>query len=409
MHRAVSVAGHVTAAPVNSEAIPPLVHEEFPACRDWVLLEAANVAPTAKPCYDATAAWQKSLFRNGAAVFNDDHEEQAFEPLRQEASRLLNCRPIDVAGGSSCTELLQSLAWAMMPPKGSNIVGTAACFPSSFYPFIRVAEHTGAGIRLVPHDENFVTSEESLLALIDENTSIVALSHVEFTSGQLYDIPRIAARAHEMGAKLVVDGSQSVGMVPIDVRQHDHFADAIATTGYKWLCGAFGGAFMYVAPALQHLVPGLVGFRSHVDMWEPDVARLSYPHGAKRYEFATMHFGSVLGLARAIELLVDVGMERIWQHDLQLGDYLATQLRQKLGAKVTIVSPQGRARSAVVSLRLQGSSAEVVAAQLQAKFKIKVTNRGPFLRIAPHLYNGSADVNAFVDALSQVLAVEAHG
>merc|ERR1712110_1292823 len=112
------------------------------------------------------------------------------------------------------------------------------------------------------------------------------------------------------------------------------------------------------------------GFRSHVDMWQPDVTRLTYPHGAKRYEFATMHFGSVLGLAKAIELLVDVGAEKIWQHDLQLGDYLATQLRQKFGAKVTIVSPQGRARSAVVSLRLRGASAEVVAEQLQAEFKI---------------------------------------
>jgi len=408
MLRVERIAAHVIAAgelPSSLEPIARLVPEEFPACKQWVLLEAANVTPTAKRCHAATAAWQESVHLKGAAIFNDDQEAQAFDPLREQVARLLNCRPQDVAGGSSCTELLQSLAWAMalLPPKGSNIVGAAACFPSTFYPFARVAEHTGAEVRLAPCDDDFVTSEEALLALINEHTSVVALSHVEFTSGQLYDLPRIAARAHEVGAKLVVDGSQSVGMVPIDVQQYEHYADALSTTGYKWLCGAFGGAFMYVAPSLQDLSPGLVGFRSHVDMWEPDVSRLVYPEGAKRFEFATMHFGSALGLAKAVELLVDLGPERIWQHDMRLRDYLCAKLQQNLGNKVAVASPQGKARSAIVSLKLPGASVEDVVERLQADFSIKVTHRGPFLRVSPHIYNGSADLDALVNALERIL------
>lgn len=384
-----------------STVLPLAPSAEFPRST-FTQLSAANVAPTAKRCKEATVEWQESVFLHGPAEFDDEAEAAAFEPLRQAGARLLGCSPRDIAGGTSCTELLASLAWGIPPSTGSNIVGAAVCFPSTFYPFARVAEHTGAEIRLAPADDCYVTSEDAILELIDSRTAIVAISHVEFTSGQLYDLPRIAEAAHAVGAKLIVDGTQSVGMLPIDVGAHAHYADAIAIAGYKWLCGAFGGAFMYVSPALQTVSPGMVGFRSHEDMWETDARRLTYPEGAKRFEFATMHFGSVLGLAKSIELLLELGMENIWRHGLLLGEIL---MREVEDLPVSVISPQGAARSAIVSFRVDeksGVTSKELAEILQTKYNVIVSNRGPFLRVSPHIYNGSADIYMLVDALRSV-------
>ena len=214
-------------------------------------LSAANVAPTCNRCYQTVVKWQTGLL-HGAALFDDAQEEVAFEALRENGARLFGCCPEDIAGGSSCSELLGSLAWGVMervyggtpsstsrtrdqrpaaliehgmldaPPRATklNIVGTKSCFPSTFYCWHRVAEHFGAEIRLVDHDpESYVTAEEDVLAAIDANTVVVALSHVEFTSGQCYDLEKIARvlaekteNASQGRGYLVVDGTQSVGL-----------------------------------------------------------------------------------------------------------------------------------------------------------------------------------------------------
>ena len=117
-------------------------------------------------------------------------------------------------------------------------------------------------------------------ALIDERTAVLCLSHVEYGTGQLHDLARFAKQAHAHGALLVVDATQSAGQVPIDVQAAG--ADAVAASTYKWLCGPFGAGIMYLSPGLQGLSPGIVGWRSHENMWDFQADRLVYPRSAKR-------------------------------------------------------------------------------------------------------------------------------
>src|SRR5947208_16059540 len=96
----------------------------------------------------AVVEWIHDLAENGTIHFDEAAEERAFATLHASAARLFNCRPEDIAVGSSATELLASLAWAVAPPAGSNIVSTAQEFPSTIYPSSRVARHTGTELRL---------------------------------------------------------------------------------------------------------------------------------------------------------------------------------------------------------------------------------------------------------------------
>ena len=243
---------------------------------EWTNLSYANVATTSPAAHRVSSDWAESLARGGAAEFDGEAEKNGMMPLRKAASSLLSCDIADVCVGSSATELLCSIAWAISPQEGTNVVSTRSSFPSTVYPWARVADQNGTEIRLADHDENLYTDPSDLLSLIDEDTSVVTVSHVEFSNGQRYDLREISDAAHSVGAMLVVDATQSMGMVPIDAYETN--ADAIVSSGYKWLRGTYGAAVGFISPSVvKTLNPGLMGFRSNSDIWDLRADRLELP------------------------------------------------------------------------------------------------------------------------------------
>jgi selenocysteine lyase/cysteine desulfurase len=376
----------------------PLVDpDDFPAARRCTYLNAANVGLMCRDADRAMAAWQRDIADNGSNHFDEAAEEEVFDDLRRAGARLFGGTPNDIAAGSSATELLCSLAWAVMPGADANVVSTDIAFPTAVYPWRRVASHTGCEIRLARARNGYVDPEE-LTGLIDGRTAVVCLSHVEYRSGQRYDLAAFAERAHAYGALLVVDVTQSAGAVPIDAPGEG--VDALVCGAYKWLCGPFGAALMYLAPHLHtRLEPGLVGFRSNTDIWDIDAGRLTYPDTARRFEFSTMAYGCGIGLARAIEYLLSVGIDRIWAYNQRLSDALIEGL-ETLGAQVTSPRKLGE-RSAIVTARFPGRDPAGVAARLKAA-DVWVVCRGDIVRFSPHLYNRMEDVARALEVLEGI-------
>lgn len=371
---------------------------DFPASQKWTYLNAASVALMSASAAEATIAWQRDLAENGTRNFDEVAEENVFDDLRAAAARLLGAREDDIAVGSSATELLSSLAWAMLPRPEQVIVGTEAAFPSAVYPWQRVARHVGCEVRLARADDRGFVDPEELLGLIDERTAIVALSHVEYRTGQVYDLAKLASKAHEHGALLVVDATQSVGQVPLDVKKAG--VDALVSAGYKWLCGPFGAAIMYLAPHLQRtLDPGTVGWRSHRDIWVLRADRYEFPDSARRFEASTMAYGCAVGLARAVEYINAVGIDRIYAHNLALVDRLAAELGAR-GGRVQL--PEDRTgRSAILSVAFPGHDPTEIAARLgEADVIVSVRDS---VRISPHLYNDEGDVERLIKTLDKLL------
>jgi len=369
--------------------------------RAWTNLSYANVATTSAVAHKISSEWSDSLARGGAAEFDGEAEKNGMIPLRRAVSRLLSCPIDDVCVGSSATELLCSIAWAVSTPRGSNIVSTRASFPSTVYPWQRVAEENGAEIRLADYDENYYTSPNEILSLIDTSTSVVTLSHVEYSNGQRYDLRRFADAAHAVGALLVVDATQSLGMVPIDVKSTG--ADVIVSSGYKWLRGTYGAAVAYISPELSSsLTPGLIGFRSHADIWDLKADRMQLPNDASRFEYTTIHFGAVLGLAASVNEINEFGIDNVWRYDISLADSLIQGVRE-LG--IEIASPLSESeRSAIISLRLPDEFDSIeVANRLQNDFSILVTSRAGLLRVSPHFDNTNEDIQKLLDALRIIL------
>ena len=366
----------------------------------WTNLSYANVATTSPKAHEIALEWSESLARGGAAEFDADAEKNGMIPLRTATSKLLECPISDVCVSSSATEILCSLAWAIAPKKGANIVSTRASFPSTVYPWKRVAEEFGAELRLAEHDENYYTKTDDILHLINKDTAVVTLSHVEYACGQRYNLESFAKAAHDVGALFIVDATQSMGMVPINAQNTG--ADAIVASGYKWLRGTYGAAVGYIAPSIQSLSPGIIGFRSHKDIWNMKAERLELPEDASRFEFTTIHFGAALGLAASIDEITNLGIQKVWERDLELTDILIESVLEK---GLEIASPTNdEERSSIVSIKMPaGFDTGEVVGKLQDDYGILVTNRSGFLRVSPHIDNNSKEIDFFLTSLFEIL------
>ncbi|MEE2709817.1 MAG: aminotransferase class V-fold PLP-dependent enzyme [Gemmatimonadota bacterium] len=381
---------------MNQLTISP---NDFPAVEKCTYINAANVALMYRGASEGIVAWQEDVAENGSNNFDEAAEEAVFFGLHEAGARLFNASPADIAGGSSATDLLSSLAWAVIPGAGTNVVSSEIAFPTAVYPWARIANHTGCEIRLAPAVNGYV-DPDALRSLIDDNTAVVSLSHVEFRSGQLYDLTAFADIAHAHGALLVVDATQSAGAVPIDATGDG--VDAVIAGGYKWLCGPFGAALMYLAPHLHTVLePGLVGYRSNAEIWNFDAKRIDYAEDASRFEFSTMAYGCAVGLTVAIEYLNDAGIDNIFAHNQVLADKLIEGL-ESLG--VTVTSPQNaEERCAIVTAQFPGRDPAVVTQRFK-EAGVMVACRQDVVRFSPHLYNKIDDIGVALACVDEIIS-----
>ena len=371
--------------------------EVFPPAERHIYLDAASVGLSHKGGAQAISKWQNALAEEGTIAFDEQAEVDCLDNLNEASARLFNATVNDIAIASSETVLMQSLAWAVMPVKGSKIVATGITHPSTIYPWMRVCEHTGARMHWVRADEHQVIDIDELEASIDDNTSVVCLSHVEYGTGQRYDLRRLANKAHKHGAILVVDATQSAGQIEIDVTTG---VDAVATSTYKWLCGPFGTGIMYVSPELQKLNPGIVGWRSHKNMWDFQADRLELASNAKRYEFGTMAYGTAFGATESVRHILDTGINQIEEHNRRISKRLIAGL-QDLGAEV--LGPQADGdRSATVAARFPGKDSRDFAKTLKAA-NVIASLRRDFIRFSPHYYNNIDDIDQGLSAIKASL------
>ena len=378
----------------------PIVSEkDFPTANKFVYLNAANVALMYSGAEQIIAEWTADVAQNGSNNFDDHAEENVFKDLHRAAAHLINATTDDIAAGSSATELLCSLAWAVSPEQDQNVVSTEIVFPSTVYPWQRVANSTGCEIRLAKEKNNFMHSDD-IIALIDQKTAVVCISHVEYGNGQTFDLQLLAEAAEDHDALLVVDATQSAGAIPIDVQACP--VDALISGAYKWLCGPFGAAFMYVAPHLaEKLEPGLVGFRSHKNMWDLDASRIDYPQAAKKFEFSTMAFGCAVGLTRTIDFLNGVGVENIFQYNRQLADILIMGLHSR---DAVIISPlDDENRSSIVTAYFENIDSKKIITDLKAT-QVFVSSRAGAIRFSPHLYNTAEDIESALAEIDNSIA-----
>jgi kynureninase len=247
----------------------------------------------------------------------------------------------------------------------------------------------GADVVVVP-------GEDELVEAIDERTQLVLLSHVLFKTGRIQDVEPVIARAHEVGAHVLLDAYQSVGSVPLDVTE---LGVDFATGGsVKWLCGGPGAAWLYVRPDLaQRLEPTLVGWQAHAEpfAFEPE---LRYAAGGARFLTGTPNVPALYAATAGYDIIEEVGVARIRERSLELTERLIGLLDD---AGYEVVSPraQGR-RGGTVVVRVPEFAA--VHAELERRAILCDFRPDVGLRLGPHFFTTDAEIDFVAAQIGEI-------
>ena len=289
---------------------------------------------------------------------------------------------------------------------GQNVVVTHEQFPANVYPWRKRCATTGAELRVVrPPDSaegRAAGFNQRLLEAIDARTAIVALGHVHWTDGTRLDLDAIGARVRDVGAALVVDGTQSVGALPFDVQRFR--PDALVCATYKWLLGPYSMGFAWFGPRFddgEPLEETWIGRRGSENFKELVNYQDEYQPGALRYDVGERaNFALMPMTIAALEQVLAWTPDGIQEYCAALTGGLVDRVRA-LGFAVEGLEARG---AHLFGLRAPaGVDLHALAATLAAR-KVHVSLRGSAVRVSPHVYNDERDVEALFDALRAAMA-----
>jgi len=300
---------------------------------------------------------------------------------------------------------ITTVARNLNPPRGSNVVILAEQFPSNVYPWRRLADERELVLRTV---EAPVTAgsrgaawNEALLEAIDSSTSVVAVPLYHWMDGTRFDLEEVGKRARELGAALVIDGTQSVGAAPFDLSAVQ--PDALVCAGYKWLLGPYSLGLAWYGSRLDGGVPLEETWTSRPD--SDDFRRIGdyrndYRPGAARYDVGERsNFILVPMQLAAIRRILAWSPEAIQEYCRSI---TRDALTEAVSLGVTVEDEMWRGNH-LFGLRLPaGVDPARLGPELEAR-SISVSLRGSAIRVAPHVYNGEEDLNTLVEAIRVTL------
>ena len=362
---------------------------------DVAYLNCAYMSPLMKSAVEAGEVGLERKMRPWE--LKADHFFSGADELRVSCARIFGCTPDDLAIVGSASYGVATAAHNLPVKKGQKILVLAEQFPSNYYPWDRVARTTGAELLFVPwpDDGNWTAT---VLRELRDGVAIAALPHVQWTSGGLLDLVRIGEACRKLGAAMVLDLTQSLGVYPFDVKtvQPDF---AVAAT-YKWLLGPYSLGLMYVAPKWQGGLPLEENWiqRSNArDFSSLIVYTEGYDSGARRFDVGERaNFALVPAAKRAIDQILEWSVSEISATAGAHNQWLADRVRE-LG--FTCLNEPVRAPH-YLCLRAEGRPLGGLV-EAFAKEKVFVSVRGSSVRITPHVYNSQEDTQRLLEVLKR--------
>jgi selenocysteine lyase/cysteine desulfurase len=327
------------------------------------------------------------------------------ETLRQEYAKLIHAKD------SSRIVLIPSVSYGMATvaknltiTKEQHIIVASEQFPSNYYPWQSLCEETGASLKSISPPEGFTNRgkqwNERILDAINASTRAVAIGNVHWADGTRFDLETIRKRTKDVGALLIIDGTQSVGAMPFDVEKIK--PDALVCAGYKWLLGPYSLGLAYYGEYFNQGKPVEENWINR--QYSEDFSSLvnyqaKYQAGMLRYEVGEhSNFILVPMLLKAIQQLNGWGSDRIQEYCTTIVEESVLKLQEK----GFIIEGKEWRGSHLFGVRLpQQIDLEKVKASL-LKHKVYVSVRGNALRVAPNLYNTDMDLKKLVKVLTRL-------
>jgi cysteine desulfurase/selenocysteine lyase len=381
--------------PVGSESdIEPLLSPDaFVGLENVTHLCTGGEGPWLKAHQDVYS--QFARWKSGGRAARKQIDQRG-ERCREKVGRLWNVPSHRVAFMPSCAEAMSWLARGLDWQPGDNVVTTNLEFPSVAYAW-RPLQARGVEVRLVPH-RDWLVHEEDLLAAVDRRTRVLSVSQVSFYTGQCLDVERLREGLDRRGqALLALDATHASGVLEVPAA----LTDVTMTCCYKFMHATPGVAPCYVSERAEaQTATTSFGWRN-LKIWPqqqairtPEVEEKSMPERVEPGNLATL---PIMHLDQSLEVLLSVGARRIAEHARTLSERASAGL-ERLGYRVISPRDFGR-RSGNTSFLIDDP--EGMHDALAAR-GIHVWGEYGRMRVTTHLYNGSRDLDRFLEVLAEL-------
>lgn len=368
---------------------------EFPITERYVYLDHAGVAPVSLRVKRAVEGFLTEASREG--MFGYEGWMNGVSRIRVSLAKLMGAESDEeVAFIKNTSHGLSIVAEGLDWREGDNLIICEGEFPSNVYPWLNLRRR-GVEIRRAPSRGGRISIED-IEGLIDRRTRLLTISSVQFVNGFRIDLKRLGKVCRERGVLFSVDAIQSLGAIRMDVREFQ--VDFLSADGHKWLLAPEGTGVFYCRRGLaERLNPPLIGWKSVENESDYDRIRFRLKRDALRFEEGSFNVMGIFALGAAVDLLLEVGIERIERRVLHLGGIVIEEA-EKRGLEIKTPRDEEE-RGGIVSIAGNFSPIEI-RDRLRA-MGIMVNVRGGALRVSPHFYNTEDEILCFFEALDGVL------
>jgi cysteine desulfurase/selenocysteine lyase len=341
----------------------PRLRAETPGCAHVVHFNHAGASLMPRRVLDAVIG---HTLREGeiggyeAAAEASDRIDGIYDTI----ARLIGAQRTEIGLIENATRAWDMAFYAIKLRPGDRILTSRAEYSSNVISFMQAARNS-VSIEVIPDDPSGQIDVAALAAMMDERVRVVAVSHMPTNGGLVQPAADIGAVTRDWPAIYILDACQSVGQLPIDVRQIG--CDVLSATSRKYLRGPRGAGFLYVRDDLiGELEPPLLD--NHAATWTSLDTYEILPD-ARRFENWERSYANLLGMDEAARLALELGLPAIWQRVSEMSQALRTALAEIDGVTCTDI---GSVKSGIVTFTMAGVDTETVETRLAAE-RINVT------------------------------------
>ena len=343
--------------------------EDFPILknRDMAYLDSGATAQKPQKVLDAVESFYEHKNANphrGAYSLSIEATE-AYESTRGKIAKFINARyPEEIIFSKNATESLNLLAYSYgldNLKKEDEVVISIMEHHSNLVPWQYVTNKTGSTLKYMYINDNFEISKEEIESKITDKTKIVGITHISNVLGTINPVKEIIKYAHKKGAIVIVDASQSIPHMKIDVQDLD--ADFLVFSGHKMLAPLGIGVLYGKNELLQKMKPFLMGGDMIEYVYEQKTTFAPLPN---KFEAGTQNVEGVIGLGAAIDYINEIGYDKIAEVEKELTEYAREKL-SKLDYLDLYLTPNKENHSSVFSFNIKGVHPHDVASILDTE------------------------------------------
>jgi len=370
------------------------IREQFLFAKDYHYLNTGSLGPSPRNVLETVCEAMERL------ETSTSHGRHEIDETHEKVAKFLNVTADEIAFTRNATEGLNIAARSLRLKKGDEIIISTHEHVGGASPWMALAKDFGAVVKLIDLDFNGENNLQIIKDAITPKTKIVAFSHITCTTGMKLPAKDIVEFCRNKGIYSCIDGAQSLGMFPIDLR--DINPDFYASSGHKWLFGPKGTGILFINKNIIDVISPVFAGAYTDSKFDLNTLTMDYRHSAQREEYGTRNTPITLGLGAAIDFINTIGIENVAKR----GRELVARFRKGIAntPEIEILTPDSESYSAsMITIRIKGKDNlklnPILAKEKNLRMRGIYENNINGIRISFSIFNSFEEVDFLVASI----------